>query len=183
MRQVSTAILPDPEARAGDDLGAFPNPSFGHMREPVLYIANILRGLNATLGGNSRIFDYASKLGQDLFRAPSVFSYFSPQYRIQNGLLGPEFQIYSTHTAIGRVNFVDSVLHGSSTRIDLVPFVQSANDVDMLLDAINRVFLHQSMSPDLRRAAYRAASAADGMARVRAALYVVLTSAEYQIIQ
>jgi uncharacterized Ntn-hydrolase superfamily protein len=40
------------------------------------------------------------------------------------------------------------------------------------------------MSPDLRLAAYQAAAEAGGTARarVRAALYIVLTSGEYQVI-
>ena len=67
MKAVLTAILTDPEARAGDDPGATPNPAFGHMREPVLFMANILRGLNATLGPSSAIYNNATNLGQELF--------------------------------------------------------------------------------------------------------------------
>ena len=53
-----------------------------------------------------------------------------------------------------------------------------------LLDYISYVFLHHSMSPALRQAATSAANAASTPeAKVQAALYVVLTSGEYQIIQ
>lgn len=185
MRAVITAILTDPEAR--DEPGTSLNSNFGHLREPVLFMANILRGLNATLGPLSTIYDYTRKLGQDLFSPPSVFSYFSPQYRVQRGLLGPEFQIYSTQTASDRANVINSVLYGRldrSTAIDLAPFLQFSGNIDSLLDYISYVFLHDAMSPDLRRAAYEAASAAGRAAgaRVRAALYTVLTSGEYQII-
>ena len=37
VKAVITAILLDPEARAGDYPGAPANPAFGHMREPVLF--------------------------------------------------------------------------------------------------------------------------------------------------
>ena len=47
MQAVITAILTDPEARAADDPNAPANPNFGHLREPVLFMANMLRGLNA----------------------------------------------------------------------------------------------------------------------------------------
>ena len=59
-----------------------------------------------------------------------------------------------------------------------------------LVDYINYVFVHHSMSSDLQQAATDAANAATGatasalaLARVQAALYVVLTSSEYQIVQ
>ena len=56
MAAVITAILSDPEARAGDEASAAPNSSFGHLREPVLFMANLLRGLDATLGDASTIY-------------------------------------------------------------------------------------------------------------------------------
>ncbi len=59
-------------------------------------MSNILRGLNGALGAKSTIYTDASNMGEDLFYEPSVFSYFSPQSRTEKGLLGPEFQIYST---------------------------------------------------------------------------------------
>jgi uncharacterized protein (DUF1800 family) len=187
MKAVITAILTDPEARAADDPGVTGSPNFGHLREPVLFLSNMLRGLNATLGAGSAIDRNAALLGQDLFRAPSVFSYFSPQYRTEKGVLGPEFQIYSTATAANRADFVNTILYGAldkSTAIDLAPFVQKANDAGALLDYISYVFLHHSMPAQLHQAASDAANAAGTpKARTQAALYIVLTSGEYQIIQ
>jgi uncharacterized protein (DUF1800 family) len=187
MKAVIAAILIDREARMADDARAPANESLGHMREPVLFMANILRGLNATLGPSSAIYNQATQLGQQLFYSPSVFSYFSPQYRTEKGLPGPEFQIYSTQTAANRANIVNTVLNGSldkSTTVNLTPFIQQAGSTDTLLNYIGSVFLHDGMSTNLYRAAYSAASAATGAAaRAKAALYVVLTSAEYQIIQ
>ncbi len=51
-------------------------------------------------------------MGEELSYAPSVFSYFSPQYRTEKGLLGPEFQIYSTQTVAYRADIVNSILYG-----------------------------------------------------------------------
>jgi hypothetical protein len=163
------------------------------MREPILFMTNILRGLNATLGPGSTIFKDASLLDESLFRAPSVFSYFSPQYRIAGGLLAPEFQIYSTQTAADRADLVSSVLYGKldkSTTVDLSPFERTAAGPSWLLDYISYVFLHHSMSPALTQAAADAMNAASEanpdnttQAMAQAALYVVLTSGEYQIIR
>jgi uncharacterized protein (DUF1800 family) len=193
MKAVITAVLTDPEARAADDAGATPNPTFGHMREPVLFMANILRGLNATLGASNAINASATNLGQDLFYPETVFSYFSPLYTLEGGQPAPEFQIYSTATAAERADVVNTALYGAldkTTKTDLTPFLQYASNVTSLVNYIGTVFDHNAMSSDLQQAATSAANAATGatasasaLARVQAALYVVLTSSEYQIVQ
>jgi uncharacterized protein (DUF1800 family) len=192
LQAVITAILTDPEARAGDDPSAAVNPTFGHMREPILFMTNVLRGLNATLGPSSNIYGDASLTGESLFHSPSVFSYFSPQYRIAGGLVGPEFQIYSTATSTARANLVNAALFGKldkSTTVDLSPFERTAAAPSFLINYISQVFLHSSMSADLQQAVTDAmnaaseANAGDAETMVQAALYVVLTSGEYQIIQ
>jgi uncharacterized protein (DUF1800 family) len=187
MKSVITAILTDPEARAADDPNAAPNPNFGHMREPVLLMANLLRGLNATLGASSAIYNDATKLGEDLFYPETVFSYFSPLYTLENGQPAPEFQIYSTQTATDRADVVNTLLYGAldkSTTVNLTKFMQS--NVSSMVDYINYMFLHQAMSSNLQEAATSAATAAaaaGAKAQAQAALYVVLTSSEYQIVQ
>ena len=186
MKAVITAILTDPEARAGDVDSSETSANYGHLREPVLFMTGVLRGLNATVGASSTIYNYTSQLGQNLFYPASVFSYFSPQYRTGKGLLGPEFQIYSTQTASTRANIVNRMLYGTldaGTTIDLAPFVSIAGSPTNLLSVINQVFLHGSMSTNLYNEANIAASAqSTAKARAQAALYVVLTSGEYQII-
>ena len=187
MKAVITAILLDPEARAADEATAPLNANFGHMREPVLFMANVLRGLNSTLGTSSAVYNQATEMGEQLFYAPSVFNYFSPQNRTEKGLLGPEFQIDSTQTAADRADIVITTLYSTldkSTTVNLTPFINAAASIDTLLDYISGVFLHYGMSANLYKAAYTAASAQTGaVARAKAALYVVVTSGEYQIIQ
>jgi uncharacterized protein (DUF1800 family) len=187
LKAVITAILTDPEARAGDSASAVPNPNFGHLREPVLFMANILRGLNGTITAANTIAGNASGLGEDLFNEPSVFSYFSPQYRTEKGLLGPEFQIYSTQTVTDRADIVNTVLYGSlgsGAQADLTPFIEFAGNTTNLLNYIGSVFLHDGMSAALTTAATGAVNAATTpTAKAQAALYVVLTSGEYQIVQ
>jgi len=188
MQAVIMAILTDPEARAGDTPTGVVSRNFGHLREPVLFLANLLRGLNATLTSTSAIYNDASLLSEDLFYEPSVFSYFSPLSRTEKGLFGPEFQIYSTQTAASRGDIINSAIFDgaldSGTKVDLTPFVQQASNIGSLIDYISYVFLHGSISSNLTQAATDAASAAaTPLAKVQAALYLVLTSAEYQVIQ
>ncbi len=186
MQSVITAILTDPEARAGDGLSGSVEATFGHMREPVLFMANILRALNATVGPTNGISNDSTAMGQELFYAPSVFSYFSPQYRIAGGLLGPEFQIYSTQTAAERADIVNSAIYGAldrTTKINLQPYLQAATNTTSLIATLNTWLLHGSMSADLQQAVTSAVNAASGtQAKVQAALYIVLTSGEYQIV-
>ena len=187
LQAVISAILMDPEARAADDEAAPVNANFGHLREPILFMTNVLRGLGATLGASSAIYNNATSMDQELFYAPSVFSYFSVQNRLENGLLGPEFQIYSTQTVANRADIVNAILYGkldASTTFNLTPFVNAVSNTNDLLDYISLVFLHSSMSAGLRQAATTAVNAAaTPTAKAQAALYIVLTSGEYQIIQ
>ena len=110
----------------------------------------------------------------------------SPQNPIGGGLLGPEFAINSTQTATDRVNIVSTALYGSldsTTKINLSPFVNRASNVSSMVNYISYVFLHSGMSSTLAQAAESAASAqSSATAAAEAALYVVLTSSEYQVI-
>ena len=186
MQAVITAILTDPEARAADEQTTV-TANFGHLREPVLFMANLLRGLNATLSATSAIYNDTTEMSQDLFYAPSVFSYFSPQSRTEKGLLGPEFQIYSTQTAADRGDLINSAIYGTldgGTKVNLAPFTQNGSTTEALLDYVSYVFLHHSMSSVLQQQATDAVNAqTTAAAKTQAALYVVLTSGEYQIVQ
>jgi hypothetical protein len=187
LQAVVAAILTDPEARAADEASATVNPNFGHLREPILFMTDVLRGLNATVTSSNTVSNNASEMGEELFFAPSVFSYFSPQYRTENGAPGPEFQIYSTQTVADRADIVNTILYGSlggGTTVDLTPFVNQAGNTTNLLNYIASVFLHGSMPADLTKAATSAVAAqTTATAKAQAALYVVLTSGEYQVIQ
>jgi uncharacterized protein (DUF1800 family) len=187
MRAVITAILTAPEARSGDDPSLPGYAGFGHLREPVMFLTDILRAFNAQLTPASVIYNFASQLGQNLFFPPTVFSYFSPLYTLEDGTPAPEFQLYSTQTAATRANIVNAVIYGTldkNTKLDYSEFLPYANNVAMLVDHIGYMFTHHSMSPELQQAATNAANAATTpLAKVQAALYVVLTSGEYQVIQ
>ncbi len=186
LRAVIKAILTDQEARAGDGPLVSANADFGHLREPILLMANLLRGLNATVSAPDSVAGAANNMSQDLFYAPSVFSYFSPQSRTEKGLYGPEFQIYSTQTAANRADTVNTLVYGTlaGVKVNLAPFVTAATSPASLSNYISSVFLHNSMSAQLQSAVASAAAAVTTPTeKAQAALYVVLTSSEYQVIQ
>jgi hypothetical protein len=186
LRAVIQAILTDAEARAGDSLSAPTNANFGHLREPILLMANLLRGLNATVSAPDAVAATATNMSEELFYAPSVFSYFSPQSRTEKGLYGPEFQIYSTQTAADRADAVNTLIYGTlgGVKLNLAPFGAAAGSTTSLASYIASVFLHSSMSSELQNAVASAVAAVSTPTeKAQAALYVVLTSSEYQVIQ
>ena len=91
------AILLDPEARA---LSLDSDPSHGHIREPIIKITSFLRSLETKWHAPFQvsIFDGPQGqrwYGQGPYRAPSVFSFFQPEFApagsISNaGLVSPE---------------------------------------------------------------------------------------------
>jgi uncharacterized protein (DUF1800 family) len=187
MQSVIYAILTDPEARAGDDATQAVSLRYGHMREPILFILNLLRGLGGAVSNTSTVANSAGLLGQQLFYAPSVFSFFSPGYRTTDGLLAPEFQIYSTQSATNRANLVNAAVYNgrfdAGTTFNLSPYTTAASSPDTLMTLINTVFIHEDMSDSLKAAINQAMDAVTAPSgKAKAALYVALTSGEYQII-
>ena len=92
MQAVIAAILLDPEARRGDD-PTTANGTDGHLREPILYIAAILRAFGATSDGLGPV-NFASSMSEPPMDSPSVFNFFPPDYGIPGtNLLGPEFDL------------------------------------------------------------------------------------------
>lgn len=116
MKAVIRAILLDPEARGNLKT----DPDYGHLREPVLLVTNVVRpmnpisqagGLPACNGLSDGVLNVLTlPLEQDVFQPPSVFNYYPMDYRIpSNNLAGPEFAIFSTGTALKRPNFVNQM--------------------------------------------------------------------------
>jgi uncharacterized protein (DUF1800 family) len=220
LREVVRAILLDPEAR-GDRKDA---TNYGHLKEPVLFITNLMRMFGAksadrTQNSDGYLNPDAVNMGQDTFRPPSVFSYYSPSKVVAGGnppVLGPEYQLLTTSTALRRVNFVNQCFAPASTRkIDvvrnrgttpsgtdpvtgqpLVPTGPLGTSVDVsflvplagnpgaLADELNRLLLHGTMTPEMKATLVTAVSAVtstNAVGRVRTAVYLVVSSSQYQV--
>ena len=121
LKAVVTAILMDPEARRGDD-PAQAQPSDGKLKEPVLFITNLLRSMNGVSDGTV-LSDRASDMKEPPFFSPTVFNFYHPDHVIDGTtLVGPEFEIFDTSTDIARINFVNTLVYGSvssTTVVDL----------------------------------------------------------------
>jgi len=189
MQALIAAVLLDPEARRGDDPAA-ENALDGHLREPVLLIANVLRALNAKTDGQN-LGGVAGYLGQSPFYAPSVFNFYAPTFRIpltQPALFGPEFQIFTTVNSLNRANVVEALIFNTAsvaagTQIDLSS-IAALGDPNAMLDALNLRLLHGSMSGQMRASILTAVNAVDSgnaLARAQTAAYLILSSSQYQV--
>jgi uncharacterized protein (DUF1800 family) len=187
---VVRAILSDSEA-----LGDFhPEPTYGHLVEPVLFITRVLRAFHASSDGV--LASFSAGMEQDLFHAASVFNFYPPGYRIVggNGLIGPEFKLDDSASALARVNFVNTVVFGSipasppdrptGTTLDLSQFTSLAAYSGLLVDQFDTLLLHGSMSPamhDAIEAAVEAIPVSNVLMRVKTAAYLVASSSQYQV--
>ena len=189
MKALIAAILLDPEARRGDD----PNTAAatdGHLREPILYITNLLRAFGATSDGLAPLYA-ASNLNEAPLRSPSVFNFFPPNYQIPGTtLLGPEFDLQTTATALSRINFVNSFVYwglGSGTTVDFTAYANLAStDVNQLVNALDVLMLHGTLSASSRASILAAVNAVpagtnQNLSRAKAAIYLIASSSQYQV--
>lgn len=175
------AILTDPEAR--NDVAT---ATQGRLKEPILQTAGFLRALNGSFSSTNGLVYLFDHLGQMPLTPPSVFSWFSPLYRVPNSaLFGPEFQIYSPSEATLRGNVIYAILQGNGggdTTIDLTPFQAYGNDMPALVEAANQVLLYGRMPPGIKQALITAASPGyDARTRIATVLYLTALSGQYAV--
>jgi uncharacterized protein (DUF1800 family) len=205
MKAVILAILEDPDARAGDT-----SPSFdgGHLREPMLYMTNLIRGLGfvnkdaaagndtIALASYNSLSNYTSALGQKPYTSGSVFNFFPPDYVIPGTTANaPEFGIENTASAILRLSLANTLVFNgiSNFTVDLsntsaLGLMASATgnartDSTNLVNALSTMFLHGQMPTEMSRPIIQQVASIVGnpAERVRVATYLVITSSEYKI--
>lgn len=196
LKAVVRAILTDAEAGnsaafgSGASANLAPAPALagnqGHLREPVIYAIGLLRALNATVTEEPSLATQTQNMGQRLLFPASVFSYFSPNYRIPGvGVVAPEFQILNPSTALARANFVHRLVRNgisSSIQVSLSNLESMANDPAALVDAVDRVILRGQMPAEVRTSILKALEATtDKRTRARNAVYLAATSSLYQV--
>jgi uncharacterized protein (DUF1800 family) len=192
MKAVVRAILLDPEAR-----NPSPDPHFGHLVEPAVFVARFLRAFNTTAATTDFVLSDSYlpsglQMGEDLFRSPSVFNFYPPSYNVPFvNINGPEFAIQSNSSAFARVNFIAETTYktmpASSDRptgtwIDVSSFLPQAGSPFQLTSALNTLLTHNAMSPNLQAAVNNALagmSSATPTARIQRAVYLIASSPEY----
>ena len=201
MQAVVQAILLDTEARAGDT-----SPSFdgGHLREPMLYMTNVIRGLGFTFtGGGSgtgpeyyyTLGNYSTLLSEKPYTSGSVFNFFPPNYVIPGTTANaPEFSLENTASAVLRLTVADDLVNNkiSSFSVDLsatsaLGMMASATgnattDSTNLVTALGTIFMHGQVPAQMQTdIVNHVATLTNIPERVRVATYLVITSSFYKI--
>ncbi len=191
LKAVVTAILTDPEAR-GD---AKTDPSYGKLREPVLFLTAVARALGTASDG-VYFTQQARNLGQDVFNAPSVFNYYPPDYVVPGtSVLGPEFALQNASTAINRYNFANAFAFGTIPPLSTLPGATgtqpnwsalqrlAANPASLVAE-LNSLLMHGTMPAAMQATLSSAISqvpASDALTRAKTAFYLAITSPQYQV--
>ncbi len=191
------AVLLDADARA-----ATRPANAGQLRAPALVFTGVLRALNGRTDGESLAWWWGETLSQHLFRPPSVFNYYPPDYPVAGTtLVGPAFGIHNANGALERLNFLTYLLDwdGSApeasvpaaigTKVDLSAFLADAPDATKLVDRLSMLALGQALPATPRAEVIKAVSwwttATDATNwqrnRVRTAAYLVFASPNYQV--
>jgi uncharacterized protein (DUF1800 family) len=197
LKAVIRAVLLDAEAR-DDDTAA--KPAMGKQREPVIRFANFLRALGATSVNGRNAIHYLDSaddaLGQSPLLAPSVFNFYSPNFRPAGpvaaaGLVAPEFQITTETTVVGSLNFFADFIFGagygwgdSRLTLNLVPLLDIAGDAAALIDRLDLLFFTRQMTSSTRSrltTLVNGITASDRSARVKQALLVTAMSPDFVI--
>jgi uncharacterized protein (DUF1800 family) len=179
------AVLLDAEARRGDS-STTAVATDGKLREPDVMMVSVARAFHGVTDG-SGFTGWSGNLSESLFNSGSVFNFFPPTNPIAGtSLNGPEFAIFNTSTALARVNFLNSIVYGtisSGTTVNLTPVI-NAGTPDQMADWLNTLFLHGTMSSQMKSSivtALGALSATDTKDQAKAAVYLVTSSSQYQV--
>ena len=185
MQATVAAILLDTEARRGDS-SATADPNDGKLREPAIMVLSVARAFHGQTDG-SQFASPSSNMSQNVFNSGSVFNFFPPDNPIpQSTLNGPEFAIFNTNTSLSRVNFINSAVYGgfaSSLKLDFTPVI-NAGTPDQMVAWLDTMFLHNTISDPMKQSiltAVAAVSSTDTKNQARTAIYLVLSSSQYQV--
>ena len=194
MKAVIRAILLDAEAR-GD---AKTETAYGRLREPAQFVASVGRAFGMKTDG-VYVNAQAIAMGQSLFQPGSVFNFYPPDFPLPGSstLVGPQFGLADAPTTNARVNYLYALLYSANgiaadasvanatgTRVDLTNLQALAGDSNSLVNKLDALLDHTTMTATEKSAvagAVNAVSSADTAGRARAAAYLFTAAARYQI--
>lgn len=191
------AVLLDTEARTES-----PSRQAGKLREPVLLFTGVLRAVGGRSDGDALGWWWGGELSQVVFRAPSVFNFYSPHHPVPGtALKGPEFGLHNPNAALRRLNFMSFLLdqggagpdagvpQATGTQVDLSALAARADDAQQLVDEFSLLVIGRTLPAATRSAIVQAVAwwtpqvDADQWRtqRARTAAYLVLATPQYQV--
>jgi len=158
LNKVITAILTDPEARAGDVYGKS-TANFGRIKEPLLIFTSGFRGLGCKVAVKStnKPNEVIRSYNQQPFNAYSVFNFYPPNHRTQGtNILAPEQKLLNSMEFSSRMNFFiwalenESTLNDAGCDVDTFKAAQAVSD-EKLLDLMNERFFRGTLSASISK--------------------------------
>ncbi|NBQ06466.1 MAG: DUF1800 domain-containing protein [Betaproteobacteria bacterium] len=158
LAKVVTAILTDPEARAGDTFGKTTN-NFGRIKEPVMVFTSALRGLGCKVAikRTDKPNEIYQSNNQQPLNANSVFNFFPPNHRTQGtNVLAPEQKLLNSVEFSSRMgSFMYSLQYESALNdagCDVATFkaAQAVSD-EKLMDLMNERFFRGTLSASISK--------------------------------
>tara|TARA_R110000787_G_scaffold82711_10_gene178704 strand:- start:1066 stop:2871 length:1806 start_codon:yes stop_codon:yes gene_type:complete len=199
LKAVVRAILLDAEAR---QRVAQP-PHFGKPREPLLAQIHLWRLTDAVRAADTGRYTYAlatEDFAQAALDAPEVFNFFAPNYQAPGaikdaGLISPEFQLANESSVIKAYNrlyiaifshYLGNESASDHVRVDLRALARLSSNPAALVAELNILLLNGQMGDAEQNALIShlntiPAEDDEGQARVKDALYLIMTSPQYQV--
>ena len=188
-------------ARSGGARRPQDRPELRPPAHPALFITNLLRAFHARSADGTGPSDgylnpQAVNMGMDVFRPPSVFSYFSPSSRraghrgrARAGVrpvldldVAAAHQLRQHHGVLADCGRAPT--RRPAPRSTCAELQSLAATPDQLVEQLNLLLLHGTMSAAMRDSILRAVTAVaatNPLKRARTALYLVASSSQYQV--
>jgi uncharacterized protein (DUF1800 family) len=196
LKAVLRAVLLDNEARAAPS-----GPYGGRLREPIQRFVQWARTFGAVSATDrwaiGDLSDPGTRLGQSPLRSPTVFNFFRPGYvppgneLAARGITAPEFQLVNESTVAGYLNFMQTAVTSGLASGDIAPGYAAelalASDPGALLQHLNLRLAGNGLADTtisaLTSAVASIAATTDAgrLARVRAAVLLVMAAPEYLV--
>jgi uncharacterized protein (DUF1800 family) len=195
MKAVIKAILTDYEARTTELLG---NDGYGKLREPLLRCSAIIRAFSPrSTSGIYKVGNTDTQLGQTIYRSPTVFNFFEPDYVASGapanaGLFTPEMQIITETTALTTANTIYTGIYTSWPQNDVtlnidneIALIDNLTEINTLLNDLDLRMMGGQMPAAMkdRIATYvntlANTTATNKRDRARALIHLVVSSAQF----
>ena len=146
---VVSAILLDPEARAGDTASSATSHD-GFLQDPLLWQIFAMSSLQQTAWDGQAIY-LPANLGQSFWRSPSVFGFYPQTFEIPGTTLNsPQWSLFNNLTALHRSQYLYGMINGGTSGFNN-SYMSSSwlftafTNVPDLLDALNHQLYHGQM--------------------------------------
>ena len=204
LKAVVKAILLDPEARRCNPADF---ATSGKLREPLTRFTSFIKAFNPKPNGNNQnvfvheMVDWDETVGQTPQYASSVFNFYQPEYQpngaiANNDLVGPEFQIHNSSTAIGFINNLNEWVFSPTPfpnefeltvdvgiNLDYTDELALINNPTALVDRLDILLGAGLLSQRTKTIITDAITQLDNEDRLPMAIYLIMMSPDYAVLK